>query len=89
MRKMFIALTTCEHSRAEPFPPLTLGLLPFLGGGPLDRGQCQPELRMCQPLLFYSGRVVSFGRQMLATYAASGIPQPSSPFYVDLNTYAL
>ena len=70
--------------RAESFPPLTLGLLPLQGGGPLKQRQWQPELRMCQPLLFYLVRVVSLKRQRLATYAASGISQPSSPMHADL-----
>jgi len=65
--------------RAESFPPLTPGLLPLQGRGPLKQRQWQPELRMFQPLLFSLGRVVSLRRQRLATYAASGISQPSSP----------
>ena len=46
--------------RAEPFPPLTLGLLTLRSGGPSEQRRWQPELRMCQPLLFYLGRVGSF-----------------------------
>ena len=45
--------------RAEPFPPLTLGLLLLQGGGPSEQRRWQPERRMCQPLLFRLGRVVS------------------------------
>ena len=65
--------------RAESFPPLTLGLLLLQGRGPLEPRGWQSELRMRQPLLLYLSRVVSLRRQRLATYAASGISQPSSP----------
>jgi hypothetical protein len=41
--------------RAEPFPPLTLGLLTLRGGGPSEQRRWQPELRMCQPLLVLLG----------------------------------
>ena len=70
--------------RAEAFPPLTLVLLLLQGRGPLELRRWQTELQMCQPLLFYLGRVVSLRRQRLATYAASGISQPSSPMHADL-----
>ena len=43
------------------------------------------ELRMCQPLLFYLGRVVFLRRQRLATYAASRISQPSSFICAELS----
>jgi hypothetical protein len=80
--------TPHEHLEAEAFPPLTPGLLTLRGGGPLEWRLWQPELRMCQPLLFSSGKVVEFRRQRLATYAASGTHQLSSPTYVELNEYA-
>jgi hypothetical protein len=71
--------------RAEPFPPLTLGLLLLQGRGPLKQRQWQPEVRMCQPLLFCLDIAVSFRRQRLATYAASRISQPSSSIYAELS----
>ena len=77
-----------QLSRAEPFPPLTLGLLTLRGGGPSEQRQWQPELRMCQPLLFYLAAVISFRRQRLVTYAAPGISQPSSSIYEELSTQA-
>jgi hypothetical protein len=71
--------------RAEPFPPLTLGLLLLQGRVFLEQRRWQPELRMCQPLLSSLDIVVSLRRQRLATYAAAGISQPSSYFYADLS----
>ena len=59
--------------RAESFPPLTLCLLVLRSGGPSEQRRWQPELQMCQPLLFYLDRGVFFRRQRLATYAAAGI----------------
>jgi len=83
---MFVLCSTPQELlRAEPFPPLTLGLLSLGGGGPSEQRRWQPELRMCQPLLFYLGEVVSFRRQRLATYAASGISQPSSPICAEVS----
>ena len=40
---------------------------------------------MCRPLLFFMGRIIKFNRQRLATYAASGIAQPASSVYAELN----
>jgi hypothetical protein len=37
-------------------------------------------------LLFFLGRIMKFNRQRLATYAASGISQPSSSMYAELST---
>ena len=84
-RKTPIELAPQKLLRARPFPPLTLGLLHLRGRAPLEQGSRKPELRMCQPLLFYLGRVFCSRRQSLVTYAASAISQPSSPIHAELS----
>jgi hypothetical protein len=91
MSQSYILNTTIHFAprpllRPEPFPPLTLGLLLLQSRGPLERRRWQPELRMCQPLLFFLGRIMKFNRQRLATYASSRISQPSSTIYGELST---
>ena len=61
MTKTPIELAPQQLLRAEPFPPLTLGLPPLRRRNASEQGRWQPELQMYQPLLFYLGSLSPLG----------------------------